>query len=611
MEKSPENSFSNKEDFVGEDDARQRWLNESQQCIRRHTRQKQLESEAFIIGLEKSGVLPKKLSPYTEFVFGENRQVLCKLEMRPEGKSDQFSVTAYRKGIIDALDVFNPSDASQREKFVNSISGLSNEERKQVLTGIMELAARVPKSTGKMAATNYSNADPQSKLIPLRSVCLSDVKAQQVNWVWKPFLLYGGFNLIDGAEGLGKTFVTLAIATAVASGEGCAVIGLLPSEPINVLLVSSAENALAFVIKPRLMAMNAPMDKFFAIDEAFTLDEDGFLRLEMKIAETNARLIIIDPLFSFTGKTNIYTDNEIKQITDRLNKIAEKYDCAIWGVRHINKSKGFGDARTAGMGGIGWNSGSRSTSLVGKAPDSGELAVCHYKTNVGELSQKSFGFKIEKTLVTLENGEEIETGKFFWTGESKLTAKRMLATGGSNETSAEESEAVAFLREALRDGKREAKEVEKEAERFGITPKQLRTARQKLGISFGNGICREGIGKNQKTFWSLPAVNAPENSTNALLLKDGHLQGNDYQNSSYNTDLTTNAQIIENGHLRENENTERAFVSNQLFETELRTDTDNSSDFVQEKCWQPNCRTLLHGATICPNCNTNQDAIPF
>lgn len=121
----------------------------------------------------------------------------------------------------------------------------------------------------------------QSKLIPLRSVCLSDVKAQQVNWVWKPFLLYGGFNLIDGAEGLGKTFVTLAIATAVASGEGCAVIDLPPSEPINVLLVSSSENALAFVIKPRLMAMNAPMDKFFAIDEAFSLDEDGFLRLEM------------------------------------------------------------------------------------------------------------------------------------------------------------------------------------------------------------------------------------------------------------------------------------------------------------------------------------------
>jgi RecA-family ATPase len=57
--------------------------------------------------------------------------------------------------------------------------------------------------------------------------------------------------------------------------------------------------------------------------------------------------------------------NEIRSVTDPLTRLAEKFDCAIVGIRHINKSKGFGDARNAGLNGVGWRAAARSALLVG------------------------------------------------------------------------------------------------------------------------------------------------------------------------------------------------------------------------------------------------------
>ena len=60
--------------------------------------------------------------------------------------------------------------------------------------------------------------------------------------------------------------------------------------------------SLPFVIKPRLEAVNAPCERIIAIDEHFTFDKDGILRLGFELAEHKPRLVIIDPLFSYTGK---------------------------------------------------------------------------------------------------------------------------------------------------------------------------------------------------------------------------------------------------------------------------------------------------------------------
>lgn len=91
---------------------------------------------------------------------------------------------------------------------------------------------------------------------------------------------------------------------------------------------------------------------------------------------------------------------------------------------------------------------------------------------------------------------------FLWQGESNLTEREIVSHAGTEEERAEHLESVAFLREALTGGEREAKDVEKEAEKFGITSRQLRTARNKLNIQWR----REGFGKTSKIYWRLSAI---------------------------------------------------------------------------------------------------------
>jgi len=395
----------------------------------------------------------------------------------------------------------------------------------------------------KQSQENYQTENfenPKSEIKPLRAVRLSEVKSEPINWLWQPLLAIGTFNLLEGEEGIGKTFLTCALSCAVASGKG------LPNitenhqqiEPSNVLIIS-AEDSVSYTLKPRLEMMSAPCERIIAIDEPFTLNHDGILRLSMCLAEYEPKLVIIDPLFSFTGKINLNNDNEIRSITDELKRLAEKYQCVILGIRHIGKSKGFGDARTAGLNGIGWRASARSVLLIGKNPENElQKALCQTKSNLGEKYKKSIGF-------------EIKNGEFFWTGESTLTQETMLSSLriDSKDEQSEKDFAIEFLRDLLSDGEKLSKEIYAEAKQNGISNRTLNRAKSELNIKSR----REGY-KPAKWFWQL--------SEDCRINGGGNLRANQVNKVSYSNDLTEGCQDnisgnlhAENGNLRESKET--------------------------------------------------------
>ena len=376
---------------------------------------------------------------------------------------------------------------------------------------------------------------------PLKLVCFANVQTEPISWLWFPYIALGKLTIIEGEEGLGKSWLTCAFAAAVSTGAG-----FPPNfdkiEPANVLMLS-AEDGLADTIKPRLVSCGADTSKVFAPDEVFAFDEKGLLRLEMYINETAPALVTIDPLFAYTpAKTDINSANQSRSIAAPLAQIAAKHKCAMSLVRHIGKSKGNGDARSAGLGSIDWRAAVRSVLLVGKDPDNEQnRAIVQTKNNLAAHGD-AIGYLIESSL----RGAVLR-----WTGKSTLTKECILASVKDEDARADKNHTVGFLREILRDGAKPAKEIKKQAFDKGMTEQNLRTARNSLKIL----VFKEGgtFGGNPQWLWKLPedvAEDVSNTTEDVSKPNNQHLQQNHSNKTSYVNGLAEDVSCYPNQHLQ-------------------------------------------------------------
>jgi hypothetical protein len=378
-----------------------------------------------------------------------------------------------------------------------------------------------------------SNIKPDEA--PLQIVQMADVASEIVRWLWHPYIAFGKLTLLEGDPGLGKSWLTCAMAAGVSCGRGLPGAGIY--EAGNVLMLS-AEDGLADTLRPRLDAVRADVSRVFALAEPLTFDIAGLVKLEAAIIEYNPLLVIIDPLFAFTGaKADIHRANECRAISAPLAAIAERQGCAIVALRHLGKSRGGGHALNAGIGSIDFTAAARSVLLVGADPDEpNKRAIVQTKNNLAPHGP-AVGFKLEN-------------GQFYWTGESSLTAGRILSIASEDERSTVE-EAAYFLRNTLEDGPVPTKEVKREARKAGISDATLRRAKDRLGVRAGK---RGGhFGSNEQCWvWFLPRPeDAQESAEGAQEKEIEHLQANSTNKNSYSSNLAEDAQLSDFEHLQE------------------------------------------------------------
>jgi len=130
---------------------------------------------------------------------------------------------------------------------------------------------------------------PELKIITMR-----DIERESVKWLWEPYIPQGKITIIQGDPGDGKTTMALAIAAAVTTGiplpDNCGC-----TAPASVIF-QTAEDGLADTIKPRLEQLGADCGRVHVIDEGEKSLSLADERIEQAITETNAKLLIIDPL---------------------------------------------------------------------------------------------------------------------------------------------------------------------------------------------------------------------------------------------------------------------------------------------------------------------------
>src|SRR5262245_44051586 len=227
---------------------------------------------------------------------------------------------------------------------------------------------------------------------PIEEVCIADVQIKSIDWLWSNRIPRGTITIVEGIEGEGKSTMLCAIGAAITRGQGLSDMPL--STPANILWLS-AEDDLARVLKPRLLSVGADVKRVFAVSEPFTFDDKGVDLVCQMARRRNPVMIVIDPIFAYVhGDPSKGADARV--LTNKLRMLSEEFNCAIILVRHVGKSKGFGDPRAAGLYSIEWRAAARSVLLCGSDPDNPQKrALTQSKNTFGPMSD-AIGYEIEK-----------------------------------------------------------------------------------------------------------------------------------------------------------------------------------------------------------------------
>lgn len=352
----------------------------------------------------------------------------------------------------------------------------------------------------------------------LHLTCMKDVVAVEVEWLWPGWIPKGKLTVIDGDPGLGKSTLTLDLASRVTRGAA------MPGEdkqsrPAGVLLIG-CEDGLEDTIKPRLDAASADMSRVFALSE--TDDGQGKTRLldlrcdlapiEATILEKDVALVVIDPFVAFlSSKTDSHKDADVRRVLGPLGNMADRTGVAILLVRHLNKKEG-GSAIYRGGGSIGITGACRSAILIARSKnDASQCVMARVKGNLAAPPPSQL-----YELVTSDSGVAVVE----WLGDSHETAEELVQVSTSKKAS-KLDEAKAFLVSALEGKKLKQTDVETLAAQEGINASgALRRASDALGVAKTKGpTC---------WFWSLPLPRSSEAiGETAQLAHDAHLGGDD------------------------------------------------------------------------------------
>ena len=379
-------------------------------------------------------------------------------------------------------------------------------------------------------------------------VCLADVQAREVSWLWKPYLPFGMLAMLSGDPGCGKTYIALAIAAALTTGRDP---GGHTCEPASVLYLS-VENAPAEVVRPRFDALEGDASRLHLLTGSKRTENGkeyrrnvtlaGVPLLDIAIQETCARLVIVDPLQSYLGAcVDLHRSNETRPVMDGLAKLAEKYGCCILICRHLSKAIG-GKAIHRGLGSIDLTGAVRTELLAGSLPDDPKLRVLiQSKNNLGAYGQ-SLGYEID------------EAGRFFWKGPSQVTEAELLAAPSTPEEQSATADAVAWLKDFLSAERKPQQECREKSELAGYSYATLRRAKISLRVRSSKvkmtgawfwGLPDEGVHEdahkeNLSTFANLsPFEDAQENVTTTKVLNVSPLDIEGAQKNCVSTLLST------------------------------------------------------------------------
>lgn len=314
--------------------------------------------------------------------------------------------------------------------------------------------------------------------------------------------------IFAGRGGEGKSSFALHLASQLNSGV---LDGDLAGTGHDVLIVGP-EDDWGTVMKPRLIAAGANLDRVWKLAIATTLDDVtretvpllplDVDRIGEAIEQTGARMVILDPATSLmSGDLNKRED--VRRSLDALLKLAQDTVCTFVLIMHFGKGAGNVSEKISGSHAL--RDAARSVLLFATDEESGQRVVSVDKSNYSRAGASSFAFDLRDAAVDTDDGETAHVAKVFYLGDSDVSVSDIVNRSLVEDD--ERSEAERWLVGVLEDhgGVASAKDVRKAAMADGMDWRSVQRASKSV------------VSKAKKGFqgaweWTLDLPKAPKSS---------------------------------------------------------------------------------------------------
>ena len=312
---------------------------------------------------------------------------------------------------------------------------------------------------------------------------MSEYRSEKVHWLEPGRIAMGKLNMIAGDPGLGKSFMTLELASRASRGE----IGSARGQ----VVILSAEDDPNDTLQPRLRNMCANLNNihFFEgirrgtgefVDHPM-LDQD-MERLNQKMDEHHpVSLLVIDPISAYMGGADSNNNAEVRKVLAGLSSLAERTGAAVVCVTHLNKDSGSGkQAVYRTMGSLAFTAAARTVQLVTKYrttegqddPNAKhKRIVSMVKNNLGKILPARVYMLRDPGICTWLDEEVDLDADLFANGKVTFDAP---------ETKADR--AVEFLERMLSAGAQPAKDVFERGAAQGLSEPTLKKTKEQMGL---------------------------------------------------------------------------------------------------------------------------------
>ena len=303
-----------------------------------------------------------------------------------------------------------------------------------------------------------------------------EIESEEIRWLWKPYIALGKITVIQGDPGTGKTTFAIAIASLISKNRRMPTGRAKPVE--GTVIFQSGEDSPNDTIKPRLVACKADCSKILFAESDRGLDLGG---IEKVIIQTNAKLMVIDPLQAFlSANQDITSTKNMRPLLRELGNVAERTGAAVVIIGHMNKNdrtKGI----YRGLGSIDITAAARSVLLIGKRKDSENTRfMAQIKNNLAAFG-KSVSFTINKR------------GGIDFHGECDISEDELLSVAGDKKTKYQIAKEI--ITTMLADGDRKSNEMFDACVDAGVTVSTINYTKRQLGV--------QSIMKDNDWYWTI------------------------------------------------------------------------------------------------------------